>query len=65
MDGNNKKFSKKSLQKPINKQEYLWQKLKILAVEVRHGVVKCEIKISDGKIVEIRAQETIKILRAD
>jgi len=65
MNSESQKFSKKTLQKPINKQEYLWQKLKILAIEKKHGVLKCEIKISDGKIVEIRAQEIVTILRAD
>jgi hypothetical protein len=65
MDDKPQKFSKKSLQKPINRQEYIWQKLKILAVEKRHGVLKCEIKIRDGNIEEIRTQEIVTILRAD
>lgn len=64
MDKDGQKFSKKSLQKPIHKEEYIWQKLKLLALEKQYGTLKCEVKFHAGRIVEIRVAEVVTLLRA-
>lgn len=59
MSGN----SKKNLTTADDRQDIIFQQLKDLALEKRHGMLECKIVIRDGRIQEVRHRDFEGVIR--
>ena len=54
---------KKELTAADGRQDNIFLKLKVLAKEFDYGTFQAEVKVADGRIVEVRYREFIGVIR--
>lgn len=54
---------KKELTAADSRQDNVLSKLKVLAKELDYGTFQAEVKIADGRIVEVRYREFVGVIR--